>query len=143
MDEDSHTHRINPQFPHSSPPNQLALQALLHDIGKLALRFFFRDHFGKLLDQAKKSGSSFREAESVLSETVNHEYLGAFLVPNASGGPNLVKSVATHHCPERAPVPWSAWYIGRTIYVRLWDWDISLRIRGVTIKMYSKPCKCD
>ena len=27
------------------------------------------------------------------------------LVLNAGGGPNLVKSVATHHCPENPPRP--------------------------------------
>ena len=37
---------------------------------------------------------------------------------------------------------WSAWSIWPTIYARIGNWDIRLRIGGVTIKMYSKPCKC-
>jgi HD-like signal output (HDOD) protein len=85
--------------------NDYWMGALLHDIGKLVMGFFFGDHFGKILSQASKTGSSFRDAENVLSDPVNHEYLGGLLMLNANGGPNLVKSVATHHYPGKAPRP--------------------------------------
>ena len=90
------------------PFNDYWMGALLHDIGKLVLGFFFWNHFEKIVSQMEKTSSSFRDAETILSEPVNHEYLSGLLVLNASGSPNLVKSVSSHHYPGKVPRPLAA-----------------------------------
>ena len=82
------------------------LTALLHDIGRLILGFFFWDYFESVLDRMVHSARvSFRRAETRLGDVVNHEYLGQLLLLNAQAKPEVVEAVGTHHTTGGFPKP--------------------------------------
>ncbi|MDA0337438.1 MAG: HDOD domain-containing protein [bacterium] len=77
--------------------------ALLHDIGKLILGFFFWEHFQQLAALTSGGRMSFREAEQHLGDVVGHEQLGQLLLMRAAMNENLVRCVGTHHHPGSLP----------------------------------------
>ena len=77
--------------------------ALLHDIGKLVLGFFFWDWFSRVLDRVQGAGISFRRAETGLGDSANHERLGRLLMMNANMGEELASAVGTHHASDKDP----------------------------------------
>ena len=82
------------------------LSALLHDIGRLVLGFFFWDYFESVRDRMLNSNRiSFRRAEARLGDVVNHEYLGQLLMLNAKAQPEVVDAVANHHSASGMPKP--------------------------------------
>ena len=56
------------------------IAALLHDIGKLILGFFFWNYFEKVLGQMDGSSGSFRDAETRMGDTATHEQVGELLL---------------------------------------------------------------
>jgi HD-like signal output (HDOD) protein len=86
--------------------DQYWLGALLHDIGRLVLGFFFWDYFESVQKRMLRSNKvSFRRAETRLGDVVNHEYLGRLLMLNARAEPDLVEAVGNHHNTGGRPSP--------------------------------------
>ena len=79
--------------------------ALLHDIGKLVLGFFFWSHFEDVIVEMGKRGISFRQAEQSLGDVANHEYLGKLLLMKSRVGKLLVDAVSNHNTPGNTPAP--------------------------------------
>ncbi|MFA6109725.1 MAG: HDOD domain-containing protein [Candidatus Latescibacterota bacterium] len=79
--------------------------ALLHDIGKLVLGFFFWPQFAETLAKMDEAGRTFREAETELGDLANHEFLGRVLLQRAKVGKNLVEAVGSHEDPGESPAP--------------------------------------
>lgn len=77
--------------------------ALMHDIGKLILGFFFWEHFERLATLSRGADIDFREAETRLGDVVGHEQLGQLLLLRASMGETLVRCVGSHHSPGALP----------------------------------------
>ena len=77
--------------------------ALLHDMGKLALGFFYWDGFARITSLMEQHSSSFRSAEAQLSESINHEYIGRLLLMHSQMDEELATSVGTHHTPGKTP----------------------------------------
>ena len=83
--------------------NTYWIGALLHDCGKLALGFFFWDHFEEILKQMGNAECTFREAEQEICEDANHEFLGQILLLRSNVGAPLVRAVASHHAIGAVP----------------------------------------
>lgn len=85
--------------------NEYWVAALLHDIGKLVLGFFFWTHFDRVAELAASAHTSFAEAEKRLGAVVSHEQVGQLLLMRATMGETVVRSVASHHTPDAVPEP--------------------------------------
>ncbi|HJP29259.1 MAG TPA: HDOD domain-containing protein [Candidatus Latescibacteria bacterium] len=83
--------------------NEYWVAALMHDIGKLVLGFFFWDHFDRLANLSTGAQINFREAESRLGDVVSHEQLGQLLMMRAPMREDLARCVGTHHQPGSIP----------------------------------------
>ena len=82
------------------------MSALLHDIGKLVLGFFFWDYFEKVVNQmASRAKTSFHREEVRIGGVANHEYLGRLVLLNAKADPGLVEVAGTHHDTGAIPSP--------------------------------------
>lgn len=83
--------------------NEYWVGALLHDIGKLVLGFFFFDHFDRLASLTTGARITFRDAEERLGDVIGHEQLGQLLLMRANMNEDLVRCVGTHHQPGAIP----------------------------------------
>ena len=83
--------------------NDYWIGALLHDIGKLVLGFFFWNHFEDVLEKMKEINVSFREAEIKLGDFANHEFLGKVLLYQSQVSKNLIKGVGAHNTLGNSP----------------------------------------
>ena len=83
--------------------NDYWIGALLHDVGKLVLAFFFFEHFEDLVTHMAENACTFREAEKATGDVANHELLGRLLLVRAHAGEPLVEAVGTHHTAPRDP----------------------------------------
>ncbi len=81
------------------------IAALLHDIGKLILGFFFWNYFEKVLGQMDGSSGSFRDAETRMGDTATHEQVGELLLIRTNMAQELVSAVANHSDPDPLPRP--------------------------------------
>jgi HD-like signal output (HDOD) protein len=81
------------------------IAALLHDIGKLILGFFFWNYFEKVLGQMDGQARSFRDAETRMGDTATHEQVGELLLIRTNMSQELVSAVANHSDPEPLPRP--------------------------------------
>ena len=81
------------------------IAALLHDIGKLILGFFFWNYFEKVLGQMDGTTRSFRDAETRMGDTATHEQVGELLLIRTNMAQELVSAVANHSDPEPLPRP--------------------------------------
>ena len=77
--------------------------ALLHDIGKLILGFFFWEHFERLSTMSNSEQMQFHDAEERLGDLVSHEQLGQLLLMRARMAETLVRCVGGHHDPGTVP----------------------------------------
>ena len=87
------------------PFNDYWIGALLHDIGKLILGFFFWSHFEDIVVEMSNENTSFRQAEQALGDVANHEYLGKLLLMKSGVGKLLVEAVSMHDTPGDPPPP--------------------------------------
>lgn len=71
--------------------------ALLHDIGKLILGFFFWDWTTRILGHSRDKSVSFRQAEIDMGDVAGHQQLGQLLLINADMGEEAVGVVGHHH----------------------------------------------
>ncbi len=85
--------------------NDYWIGALLHDIGKLVLGFFFWSHFEDIIVEMGERGTSFRQAEQSLGDIANHEYLGKLMLMKSRVDKLLVDAVSTHNTPGNTPPP--------------------------------------
>jgi HD-like signal output (HDOD) protein len=83
--------------------NDYWIGALLHDVGKLILGFFFWEHFQDLITHMDAEGCTFREAERATGDVADHELLGRLLLMKSNVGKQLVEAVGTHHTVGAAP----------------------------------------
>ena len=79
------------------------MAALLHDIGKLILGFFFRPRFEDVIRQMEQERISFRRAEAALDDMGNHEQIGRLFLLKANAGPRLMNAVGDHHATRGTP----------------------------------------
>jgi HD-like signal output (HDOD) protein len=70
--------------------------ALLHDVGKLVLGFFFWDWMLRILTHRAEKNCSFRQAEVDLGDVASHQRVGQLLL-NSDMGENAVNAVGNHH----------------------------------------------
>ena len=82
------------------------ISAILHDIGKMILGFFFWDHFQNVVSQmaeAEEGMLTFRQAEAQLGDTVNHEQVGQLLMMKSNARKELVEAVRSHNSLGESP----------------------------------------
>lgn len=85
--------------------DQYWIAALLHDIGKLVLGFFFWNHFEDVLEKMVQERIAFRQAELTLGDFANHEFLGKLLLLRSKVDGDLAAAVGAHHVLEDNPRP--------------------------------------
>jgi len=85
--------------------NDYWIGALLHDIGKLVLGFFFWDWFDRVASQMENAEYQFRKVEAQLGDVANHERVGQLLMVNADMGESLAGAVGNHHSIGEGPSP--------------------------------------
>ena len=83
--------------------NDYWMAALLHDVGKLILGFFFRHRFEDVIEHMEREQLSFRRAEAALDDAGNHEQIGRLFLLKANAGPRLMNAVGEHHAMGSAP----------------------------------------
>ena len=71
--------------------------ALLHDVGKLVLGFFFWDWMSRILAHRTDKGGSFRQAEVALGDVASHQRVGQLMLLNSDMGEAAVTAVGHHH----------------------------------------------
>ncbi len=71
--------------------------ALLHDIGKLTLGFFFWSYFQRLQAMVADGHITFRQAEDQLGNPATHEQVGMLLLIRSGLGREVVAAVGRHH----------------------------------------------
>lgn len=76
--------------------------ALLHDVGKLVLGFFFWDWMSRILTHKSDKGVSFRQAEIDLGDVASHQRVGQLLLLNSDMGEVAVTAVGRHHDLDEA-----------------------------------------
>ena len=87
--------------PISVPFHEYWAAALLHDVGKLVLGFFYWGWFARVAETIGGSVTTFHEAETQLGSVANHERLSKLLLLNADMGEGVVQAVGNHHAiPE-------------------------------------------
>ena len=79
------------------------VSALLHDIGKLILGFFFWPHFEQILKKQVRPETPFHWVEARMGHAITHEYLGRVLLERAQADADVVEVVATHNNVDRHP----------------------------------------
>ena len=79
--------------------------ALLHDVGKMILGFFFWGYFEQILAHMESREATFKQAESRLSAGVTHEQVGQLLLLRANLPRDVVQAVSAHHQPPSPPPP--------------------------------------
>ncbi len=91
------------QFDNDIGISEYWVAALLHDVGKLILGFFFWSYFHRVEQMMTGTNVSFREAEARLGDIVTHQQVGQLLLMRAAMGEHVVKVVATHNDIESLP----------------------------------------
>lgn len=77
--------------------NEYWISALLHDVGKLVLGFFFWDWLERVQAHRSDKGITFRQAERELGDVANHQRVGQLMLLNADMGEGPVGVVGRHH----------------------------------------------
>lgn len=71
--------------------------ALLHDVGKLLMGFFFWDSFDTVLKRMNTPKTPFHWAENRLKNAITHEYIGRMVMLRAKADPDVVEVVGKHN----------------------------------------------
>ena len=83
--------------------NEYWVAALLHDVGKLILGFFFWSYSQRIEELMASANITFREAEARLGDIVTHQQVGQLLLMRAAMGEPVVRLVASHNESESLP----------------------------------------
>ncbi len=86
------------KFKKLSEPNDIFTSALLHDIGKLVLSRFVKEHVGAIKEIVSK-GVPLEVAENMILET-DHAEIGAQILTQWSFPTDVVNAVRFHHNPD-------------------------------------------
>jgi len=86
------------KFKKLSEPNDIFTSALLHDIGKLVLSRFVKEHVGAIKEIVSK-GVPLEVAENMVLET-DHAEIGAQILTQWSFPTDVVNAVRFHHNPD-------------------------------------------
>jgi len=78
--------------------NNIFTEGLLHDVGKLVLGEFVKNHF-KAINQLVSNGVSLIVAENMVLGT-DHAEIGAQILSQWSFPPNVVNAIRFHHNPD-------------------------------------------
>ncbi len=81
------------------------IAALLHDVGKLILGFFFWSYFSQIINLVEARKTSFRQAEVQMASGVLHEQVGQLLLLRAGMPRDVVQAVSEHQRPPSPPSP--------------------------------------
>ncbi len=84
---------------------QFFVGGLLHDVGKLLLDFYLREHYDMLVAQINDGGLALVEAEERLIG-FDHAYIGSKLLEHWNLPPFLVELVRYHHFNDKVPIAW-------------------------------------
>jgi putative nucleotidyltransferase with HDIG domain len=76
--------------------------ALLHDVGKVVLTGFVREHFEEIQRRIQEGNLSFLEAEKA-TLGIDHAELGGKIAENWKFPPDIVAGIRYHHTPSLAP----------------------------------------
>jgi HD-like signal output (HDOD) protein len=87
------------------PVDHYWIGAVLHDVGKLVMGFFFWDAFEAILQRMNTPKTPFHWAEARLGNAVTHEYLGQLMLLRAKADPEIVELVKGHNNVGRKPSP--------------------------------------
>ena len=85
--------------------NDYWVAAILHDIGKLILGFYFWDQFEQVLNHMGTEDCSYRAAEARFEDVPTHEYVGSLVMLKSNAGEDLVEVVGSHHRFGSSPRP--------------------------------------
>ena len=89
-----------------TPPDDAFVAGLLHDIGKIIIAQFFRDHFRKILRSMREEKISFVKAEKKLS-SIDHGRVGGYLAEKWQFPQRLTDAIRLHHNMSKAVTdPW-------------------------------------
>ena len=83
--------------------NDYWIGALLHDVGKLVLGFFFWDWLERVEHHRADKGVTFRRAEADLGDVASHDQVGQLMLLNGDMGAEVVSAVSGHHHPGDDP----------------------------------------
>jgi len=103
-------------------PEEVMVSALLHDIGKVAMKAKFFTKYGEALSMAEGEGMLIKDAEEKIF-AINHADAGGWLCQKWNFPTNLVEPVAYHHKPSLAK---HALHQAEIVHVA----DILVRARG-------------
>jgi putative nucleotidyltransferase with HDIG domain len=76
--------------------------ALLHDVGKVVLTGFVRDHFEEIRRRVQQENLSFLEAEKA-TLGIDHAELGGRIAESWKFPPDIIAGIRYHHTPFLAP----------------------------------------
>jgi putative nucleotidyltransferase with HDIG domain len=76
--------------------------ALLHDVGKVVLAGFVKDHSEEIRRRVQEGNLSFLEAEKA-TLGIDHAELGGRIAENWKFPPDIVAGIRYHHTPSLAP----------------------------------------
>jgi len=83
------------KYKNLTEPNDIFTPGLLHDIGKLVLGWFVKEHF-KVINQLRSNGIHLVVAENMVLGT-DHAEIGAQILAQWSFPPIVVNAVRVHH----------------------------------------------
>jgi len=104
-------------------PEEVMISALLHDIGKVALKVKFPDHYKSALSMSENEGFLIRESEERVF-SVSHAEVGSWLSRKWNFPISLIEPIAYHHRPNlarNAPLQTAIVHIS----------DVLVRARGI------------
>jgi len=84
-------------------PDELSIDGLLHDIGKILLVLQYPEEYEKAMYQSEQSGLTIYESEKTYFNTT-HASVGAWMAQKWRFPPNLIEIIEYHHKPHLAKI---------------------------------------
>ncbi|MBM4165838.1 MAG: HDOD domain-containing protein [Ignavibacteria bacterium] len=75
---------------------------LLHDIGIAVFQYQFANEFSIIMNNTKKTGTTFEEEEQRIFGEYHHAIVGGWLAERWNFSPSIVESITFHHNPTNA-----------------------------------------
>jgi putative nucleotidyltransferase with HDIG domain len=84
-------------------PDEISIDGLLHDIGKILLVLQYPEEYEKAMNESDRSGLSIYDSEKNYFNT-NHASVGAWMAQKWRFPPNLKEIIEYHHKPHFAKI---------------------------------------
>jgi putative nucleotidyltransferase with HDIG domain len=84
-------------------PDELSINGLLHDIGKILLVLQYPDEYEKAMNESNRNGLTIYESEKD-HFTTTHASVGAWMAQKWRFPPNLIEIIEYHHKPHLAKI---------------------------------------